>query len=859
MKTLLVANLSTKTAGDGSNDWTPPAFVFGESFTIALRMTQDVSGQTVEQDLDVRSLAAAIGAVDARPTSGTFALQIGSGTSTNANTTAALPHDCTGAALGAAINALAAVVAAYGTAKATKKDGSWFVVFGAGGQEVPMQLRSNELVPLCLGRVNASAVDGVWTHELRLVQLPVVFTDTYVRVLPPQPTIKRIVGGGSSGDFKWNEVQALSVPPDFRDTFALSFGGAKTAQLSVQDTTDTIQAALVLVLGSNFTVSAGAPFTANIEFTGKYEGAAEDLIVVDPLDPPPAGDLTFTLDFTGAELLAALRTVPAITLPLEVRMTIDDALTPILVFRQDLTILAPVQWPELATTPRIDWLRAPSPKSYLPFSAGGVVTGSQHYTIAIGDGVATTFALSHGLATEEFSSILVRENHDNGRVLPATEYGITVVSADEVDLIFTAAPAAAALIVTVTAAITTPALAAHHHSIADIDLDTPSLADRLAALESRVTAIEALLPSTAPSLAAATGTGGFAISLADKKEIFPGRFAAGFDVAKALADGTGLPRAGALLPAIHTSTVGDVGASIGAATARGGVFANRIDVGAFTVVFGTSAHLVNCTAHGRAAGDVVRFTGTLPAPLAVDTDYYVIATGLVTNAFEIALTSGGAAITFTTDGTGNVKRAGAPQIVASGMGHRSFTLAPWALVGSDQRVWYPVSRRGTTTSYYPTDAERTLFTLPISPEMLAASHELTVLFSITLALLQNTSNAQILVVVEVGTAPQDTTPATTGANLQNIVWNTTPLMEQRIVLTDLPIEHKFGAQVLRAADGSFTAQAMRYNAWTGAAQIPTDPTFTIRARLVEFDTEDSIPTARGLLSYDFHSGTAAIV
>lgn len=55
-----------------------------------------------------------------------------------------------------------------------------------------------------------------------------------------------------------------------------------------------------------------------------------------------------------------------------------------------------------------------------------------------------------------------------------------------------------------------------------------------------------------------------------------------------------------------------------------------------------------------AAGDVVRFSnsgGILPAPLVINTDYYAVAAS-VAGVFQVALTSGGAAIDLTTTGTG---------------------------------------------------------------------------------------------------------------------------------------------------------------------------------------------------------------
>lgn len=55
-------------------------------------------------------------------------------------------------------------------------------------------------------------------------------------------------------------------------------------------------------------------------------------------------------------------------------------------------------------------------------------------------------------------------------------------------------------------------------------------------------------------------------------------------------------------------------------------------------------------AHGLRAGDKFQFTtGTVPTGVSLDTDYYVISTGLTANDFEFALTPGGSAI----NGTGS--------------------------------------------------------------------------------------------------------------------------------------------------------------------------------------------------------------
>lgn len=64
--------------------------------------------------------------------------------------------------------------------------------------------------------------------------------------------------------------------------------------------------------------------------------------------------------------------------------------------------------------------------------------------------------------------------------------------------------------------------------------------------------------------------------------------------------------------------------------------------------------LVNATAHGLVAGNKVQFSTdtTLPTPLKANTDYFVLASGLVANSFKVSLTDAGTAVDITDTGTG---------------------------------------------------------------------------------------------------------------------------------------------------------------------------------------------------------------
>lgn len=77
-------------------------------------------------------------------------------------------------------------------------------------------------------------------------------------------------------------------------------------------------------------------------------------------------------------------------------------------------------------------------------------------------------------------------------------------------------------------------------------------------------------------------------------------------------------------------------------------------VAAVTSITNASPGVVNYTSHPFIAGDTVVFstTGALPTGLTAGTVYYVISAGLTANAFEVSLTSGGAAINTSSAGSG---------------------------------------------------------------------------------------------------------------------------------------------------------------------------------------------------------------
>lgn len=73
------------------------------------------------------------------------------------------------------------------------------------------------------------------------------------------------------------------------------------------------------------------------------------------------------------------------------------------------------------------------------------------------------------------------------------------------------------------------------------------------------------------------------------------------------------------------------------------------------VTFTASGNLIGLVAHGFKAGDEVIFpTVVTTTGITVNTKYYVIASGLVADAFKASATPGGSSVTLTGDGSGTV-------------------------------------------------------------------------------------------------------------------------------------------------------------------------------------------------------------
>ena len=256
-----------------------------------------------------------------------------------------------------------------------EKDGSWLLRFREGSNPCPDELRlragRNALDPISFLRSRTYQVDGRWVHELRLVQSPVAFTDTSARVVPPAPSvIAEVQEGGSDGEIDWNEIQALTVPPQFRGAYQIKRGDtfARSALLSVADGIEEIAEAIQPLADEDgeFQVTNPLPHVAHIEFAGAMRGLNYDLLQVEVMTAPP-GDVTFELSLATAELANLLRAAPVVeNLPFEIEVTYEDENDPdnlhVWTYRTEVTLRRELIHEELAAAQNIDWIRPPLPQ-----------------------------------------------------------------------------------------------------------------------------------------------------------------------------------------------------------------------------------------------------------------------------------------------------------------------------------------------------------------------------------------------------------------------------------------------------------------------------------------------------------------
>jgi hypothetical protein len=639
-------------------------------------------GKTFLTYPNVTSLLASIGLVYAEPRSGTFKLRYGSTgspTPTEAIDFRENPDDFR--------TKLAALTdsTTYGLAEVYQPTPStWMCRFTAPGGPDPIPLNGieNELEPETFIRVRQFVQNADTWVEVRLMQGPIASTSAHDTVLPQPPSVRTIRDGYTEGDalgletIVIDEIQAITVPPDFTGTYIIKFQERQTIPLSASSGAQNIQDALNALWDdgqTRFAVTNPELNNAYVEFLGPFAGMNMDELQIVISSPGPS-DVTFNLNLYTTEVAEALRRNASVETVFEVQLHItdpaveDDPGQDLILFQAKVTVLRPLHWEGLEEAAPIDWLLPPNPKDYVPFDVSQIIVGDLTYSASFGDGTLSSYVISHHLNSDALS-VEIRENASGGRKLNDDEYEVIFDDADALTVTILAGPPAVnSLLITIFASGPVSAFLNHTHTIGQII----GLQEVIDGILARLSALEALLPSVIGLIPGRSpfGTDPSADIMSCKVDpirwnIVPTNRPPKAEKFDPKTDE--LPPAGLLLPAVHdvielgtfTATPGTDLITLAVAPTPAIEAGQRIRINTpqFAVVgactFDSTTNIITCTAHGLIAGRRVRFSGaTLPEGISQYTTYYVI--NPTTDTFQIALTAGGAVVPLLTNGDANL-------------------------------------------------------------------------------------------------------------------------------------------------------------------------------------------------------------
>jgi hypothetical protein len=201
---------------------------------------------------------------------------------------------------------------------------------------------------------------------------------------------------------------------------------------------------------------------------------------------------------------------------------------------------------------------------------------------------------------------------------------------------------------------------------------------------------------------------------------------------------------------------------------------------------------------------------------------------------------------------GQVKQLSTPWLIPSARNRKAWPVASNGYIASNGSVMYEVRKNGN--SYFPVEYEHDIFLLWIAAEMLTAKRSLSLSVKPSLQLLGNT-RAQYMLEVAFGTL-QSSQGSNYGPNFASLQW-ATPIISQRLILSSTIVEHSFGLSVSSDASSVLSATSTLYGRSQNATP-PSNSAFAIRARLLNFDTEDREGT-RGAISLKMEAAELEIV
>lgn len=815
---------------DSSSAYSFPKLVAGKTITLKLALAQRIEGVfSSASHRQVHGLKASVGRLDARPEAGTFQLMIGDAPEAPEKITADLAWNATAEQVASAIQNVTSLAAeakpvnVIAERNAKNELMAWRVRFADGGQR-DITCVDNALWPLSFVEVTASEHDEGFIHRIKLTQAIAAQSVDLNYSTARAPFIERKQAGGSDVGSEWNEVQKLVIPPEFNSgTFKIKRGFARSATIglptSAAEITDAI-AALADERGE--WIVTEQQNAVLIEFGGEMGGQAHDLLEVEVLEAPDPS-LLIELDTDTAALDVLMQRPDSngeVKLPMEIELHLvnerDEEKIDKPTFRFDVSFLRPLNTAARNVAATINWNQPLARRDTKPYGPGQFLIGQRHAEFVIGDGSSTSFDLNHNQDTHAVG-VLVRDNLASGRLWRDEEFDVTFDGLNAITVSFDEPPAANSLVVIVTTAAHPASFVAHGHTIGEIEL----LAARLAAIEEHLARLLEIAPS-----------GGLIQDTAEKEE--------------AVAQWT--------LP-------------------------NFVDLYPTRVSLALPVTTVN--SQGQASSGFV----TPPRALAEITPAWLASLGisdggLLPAIHRAAVVDLNSTADFGGEWEGTVFRnvSGGDIALPGKRGRGKSTLPDGEFAAYHQGAWYFVVKSGDTRSYFPKQFERTLFELSVNAQELRLKKTLAVPFGFEVGIVTNLSaslekltnsprlaKAQWTLVVEWGVFGEDELTEDddqdevrdTAPNLDRVHWQfDKPLLKHRFMLTTTPSIKEFGVEIMVNAADEISANKIIAKGRESAPQhwieqpseeepeggyyinAPTSRDFALRARLIEFDTED---------------------
>lgn len=870
MEARLYANLTTGALSPklAQGTWSPPKPRQGDDLVFRLALAESVDGVPELATRVVSAVKGSLGKQDARPESGTCQLAITGVT----GTTADIAYDVGATALAAALNALDDSSGIFPIAVEEHGIGAWLIV-AADKSELTLTAEENALWPISFVTADTVEYDEGSATVLRFRQTPFAASVTFDEVAPAPPVVSRKQAGSTDTGITRNEIQRITLPPDYAGAWQLKRGFRKTRVLVLPLDVEELQTTLLEDLadpdtGEEFRTLEGIN-AVYVEFTGDFAGVGQDLLEVVEFDPPPP-DIKIVIATDTAEM-AARMWVPdntatgEVKIPLNLSLWLEDRdnseIDRKTTFFAEITFQPAVNAEADNVAPNLNWNQPISRRGSRVFSPSQLLIGHRNYEEAIGDGVLTSHAINHGLAAAGLH-VTVRENVEGGVRIPDSDYTVTYDSDNALTLSgFGHTLTTDEYIVHITGISHDATYAAHENAISEIYSEEEGdggLELRLTAIEEAVAELQVLAP-VGNLFRPAASTPQIIRALPPVWQVLRSRitYPAPDSLAAFLASPPDTLRDGRLLPAVHDAAAESLDAALesGALPAvdtsfRGRIFhaatalpsfpGGGLRVGdsaacdgrewyrvtrpgetASTVAFVAEADdetLTASAAHGLVVGDRIQITALVGGTgLTVGSSYWVLTVPSDTT-LTIGATPYGSAVNITVDAT----------------------------TGSALR------RLETGSSYYPAAFEVELFREMISADEFPLKSLVTCDFGIELALRdaqrrqrdRSTSAAHWVLMVAFGEIQRASSPGTPGSNLESIRWNA-PVIASRIELTPTPRPARFAVAVERSSAGDITCEVTLYRS-TSAATAPTTANFALRAWLGRFDVDDDSLDPRGI-------------